>query len=250
MAGKFEGDTDPTPVVGPVDTVRERRSRRPWLVVAGSAVAVAAALAGGLVLVNRAEGPAYVSTLAASTASVTSPPTSVATSSAAPSSSAADGVPATPATIVYRLQQLLPAGRTSGFARVSDGSLFAQLYLDQGHGPGMLRMSIFRSSRGPNCLAGQSCQRLPNGDIVDISRLPANCIQSLIVEVYRPNGFGVQLNVSTCLQWNGSTNPAGGPALTQDQAVTIAEDPSWGLTMSSALVTAAQQKFPNLPLFS
>lgn len=227
--------TGPTDVIRPVDTVYEgRRSHRPWLVAVVSAAAVAGMLVGGLTLANRA--PAGASPLPAVAAAA-------ALSATEPQS------PTTAAAIVYRLQQLLPAGQTSGFA---GSPMLGQIYLDQGHGPGMVRLSIAtgvhpRSNCTPSSGTQISCEHLSDGSQAVVVRNPRNCVQSLSVDVIHPNGVAVQASVASCLAWNGTTNPAGRPALTQDEAIRIADDPSWGPTMSSALVAAAAQKFPNLP---
>jgi hypothetical protein len=164
---------------------------------------------------------------------------------------------ATAATIDYRLQQILPAGRTSGFAHATDDPVFAQINLDQGHGPSMMRMSLTPGgSPGSNwCKPKKAdgltddCVTLPNGTIASITRNPGNCIEAMTVDVDHGNGTNVMLMVATCGAWNGKENPPCAPALTEAQAIKVAADPSWGLAMDSALVAAAQRKFPHLGTF-
>jgi hypothetical protein len=116
----------------------------------------------------------------------------------------------------------------------------------------MVRLEVAPQTVGdvPDCTSTADdrvvCERLPDGALAVVDYNVGNCIQSMVVSIDHPNGSMVQLSVGTCLAWNGTANPPGGPALTQDQAVKIADDPSWGLTMSAALVAAAQRKFPHL----
>ncbi|HEY3751037.1 MAG TPA: hypothetical protein VGL80_17755 [Pseudonocardiaceae bacterium] len=212
------------------------KQRRQWLTVGVAAVAVAGALVGGLALTNHAPAQA------------TAKPVSIAVAAqqaAKPKAKQAAGptLPATAAAIVYRLTQLLPAGTTSGYGRASDGSLFGQIDLDRGHGSGMLRLNI--SNRIDSAKTAQS-----DRPTVTVTRIPGNCIQSLVVNVVRSDGVDVQLNVATCLAWNGHANPPGPAPLTEQEAIKIATDPSWGTRMDAGLVTAAAQRFPNLPTFS
>jgi hypothetical protein len=261
---------NPMSAIGPVELVHNsgRSRRRQRLTVTISAVAVAGALVGGLVLANHAPSAAQPGTANALVAAAAKAPATTTVKApatqarATPVRSVVIPQPAgpkstaTPAAIVYRLQQLLPAGRTSGFGRSSDGALFGQISLDKGHGPSMMRMNI--GTGGPltpeGCKSGSdftvTCLILPSGAAVQVTRISDNCIQSLVVAVDHGNGVVVQLDVATCGQWNGKTNPPCDLALTQAQAIAIAADPSWGLQMDSALVTAAHQRFGHLPTFS
>jgi hypothetical protein len=220
-----------------------RRARRPWLLAGGCGAVVVASLAGGLAMgANHAPSPPRHPKLAAAT-----PTWAPVTTGPMPNS------PVTPAAVIYRLQQLLPSGGTSGFAGGDvDGSVTGQLYFDQGQGPGMVRVAVTPSSGGDDCTSPSSdaqttCEHLADGNEAAVERISDNCIQSLVVTVDHRDGAAVQLSVASCLAWNGTTNPPGGPALTPAQAVQIADDPSWGLTMSSGLVATAGQQFPDLP---
>jgi hypothetical protein len=258
---------DPISAVGPVELVQDRgRSRRgrQRLTVTISAVAVVGALVGGLILANHspsskspglvaAAAPSGKAPLVKAPAAPAKAPT--ARSAVIPQPAGAKSA-ATPAAIIYRLQQLLPAGKTSGFGKASDGSLFGQISLDTGHGPAMMRLDI--GTGGPltanSCKSAPhltaTCSTLPNGAKVVVTKISDNCIQSLVADVDHGNGVTVQLNVATCGAWNGTTNPPSELALTESQAIAIAADPSWGLKMDSALVTAAQHRFAHLPTFS
>src|SRR5262245_31158129 len=109
---------NPEPTGLPVETVpAEHGPRRRWLVVVVSAVAVAAALVGGLTLVNRPANNQPVLAAAAAPAKAKAPAKAAVKSLS----------PTTDAAIVYRMQQLLPAGKTSGYAAsVDPNQLFGQ----------------------------------------------------------------------------------------------------------------------------
>ena len=231
-------------------------TRRQWLTTGVTAVAVAGVLVAVLAVVHHGSGTATTPSVAAADQASQQHvlKAAAATTTTAPVSKS----PATAATVVYRLTQLLPAGQTSGYAAASDNSEFGQIYLDRGHGTGMLRLDVYQKQPGQKqaCEPSSSsdiqtaCRKLPDGSTVTITRIPDNCIQSLVVNVDHADGVGVQLNVGTCLAWNGHENPAGVEALTQDEAIRIADDPSWGVTMDSATVAAGAQEFPHLPTFS
>jgi hypothetical protein len=226
-------------------------SGRQWLTIGLSAVAVAGALVGGLTLAHHTpstRAPSLAAAVAQPARATTLPPTTEPLASSGPQS------PTTSAAILYRLRQLLPAGRTSGFE--AEGGTFAQLHLDRGHGPGMLRLDIGTDlpQHRTGCPASTAditttCSPQPGGATLIVSRIPGNCVQSLVVEEDHGDGVDVQLNVATCLAYNGRTNPTSPSALTEAEAARIVEDPSWGPTMNSALVAAAAQRFPHLPSF-
>lgn len=231
-----------------------RNAQPQWLTIGITSVAVAAVLVGVLAIARP--GTAAVATAGQQHVLQAAPATTAPRHDTVISQPAGPKSPTTAAAIVYRLTQLLPAGRTSGYA--GSGSLFGQIFLDRGQGTGMLRLDISKDTRivPPKCIASsspdisQECRTLPNGAHVTIIRIPGNCIQSLVVDVDHGDGVGVQLNVATCLAWNGHENPPGVEALTEAEAIQIAADPSWGVTMDSALVATGAQRFPHLPTFS
>lgn len=257
-----------TDMIEPVETAAAvpGAARRRVLPIAISAVVAAGALIGGTFVLNGNHMPTPTQGGAVAAGAHVVPTTAPATTSKAVATTA--GIPqptgpkstTTPAAIIYRLQQLLPAGQTSGFGKSVDGAIFGQIYLNQGHGPAMLRMEITQQKSDyvdPDpvdpCKSGKgyttTCTTF-NGAQVVITRIPDNCIQSLVVDVDHGDGVDVQLNVSTCLAWDGHENKPTGSALNVDQAVKIAADPSWGVRMDSGLVAAAAQKFPHLATFS
>lgn len=147
---------------------------------------------------------------------------------------------ATSGAMLELLTRLLPAGRTSDYATATGGDLHVQLYLDSGKGPGMIRVSM--GAAVPPGYGGDLAQ-------VTIDHLAGNCIQSTVVGAYRPDGTIVQVDVATCLAWDGKQNKPARAALTTDQAVKVAVDPRWGMTMDADLVTKGAKRFPRLPEF-
>lgn len=248
MAGSFHQVNGGDPAaVQRRNRAAARRRARPWWLAGGCGAVVLASLAGGLAVgANHAPTLTHQPGLAA--ADEASTPTWAQVTTAAPRPAAP--LPVTPAAIIYRLQQLLPAGKASDFSGSTQDGVAGQLYLDRGQGPGMLRLDVAPPSGDSGCTSSGdtqvTCERLADGDTAVVERISDNCVQSLIVTVDHANGAQVQLAVGTCLAWNGTTNPPGGPALTASQAVRIADDPSWGLDMSATLVAAAQQQFPDL----
>ena len=246
MAGSFHqaNGSDPAAKAGRM----RGRQRRPWFLAGACAAVVIAGLAGGLAVGANHQPQSAPKLAAASTP--TWAPVSVGPSAVAALPRTAAQSPVTPSAVVYRLQQLLPAGRTSAFAGSGQDGVTGQVYLDRGQGPGMVRLEVTtQSADGPDCATSDgivvTCEHLADGDTAIVQHVPSNCVQSLQVVVDHPGGARVLLTVATCLAWNGTTNPPSAPALTQDEAVRIADDPGWGLTMNAALVAAAQQKFPN-----
>jgi hypothetical protein len=149
-------------------------------------------------------------------------------------------VPVTQAAMLVLLTELLPEGTTSDVAKVVDGKMYVQVYLDDGTGPGMLRLSLYRSQE-------------PSGsDRVAVSsqRTPDNCIQDLTVTGVHPDGTAVSLSVSRCLAWDGTRNQPSRAAVSLKQATEIVSDPRWGLTVDPALVSEGAERFPDLPTFS
>jgi hypothetical protein len=148
---------------------------------------------------------------------------------------------ATSAAMLELLTRLLPAGRTSDYGVATGDDLHVQLYLDRGRGPGMIRVSMSRGA--PPAGYGSDMAQLT------IDHLADNCIQSTVVDAFRPDGTIVQVDVATCLAWDGKQNKPAGPALTAQQAAAIAVDPRWGMTMDADLVVTGAKRFPSLPEF-
>ncbi len=157
---------------------------------------------------------------------------------------------ATLAALAARLQALLPGATFKNFTPMyGDGiPLDLQFYLDRGDGPGMVRIQIRTRSQLDPCGtdAELTCSVETGGVHVRVIGDPSNCIETSEVAVDHGNGVVVTIYISTCLQWNGRTNPPCPPALTTAGAIAVAADPAWGPLMDAALVTFADAKYPYL----
>lgn len=56
------------------------------------------------------------------------------------------------------------------------------------------------------------------------------CVEALAIDVDHGGGTAVQIDVPTCLAWNGRTNPPTHMAITAAQAEQIAANPAWGVS--------------------
>lgn len=273
------GDERPPPlgdVVGAAlrDGRRIRRRRR--LATAGSAGAVFVIAAVAAVAVASAPGrppalPVAVAPAGSPSASVPpsaspSPPRSALPPGSVPSAAIAPVVDppartvtvrsgtqraegmqkkATSAAMLHLLTTLLPPGRTSHYGVAADNDLHVQLYYDAGYGPSMLRLTVGRApARGP---------RPERGSIADVTvaYVPGNCVQDTVVSAAWPDGTTVQLDLATCLAYDGVRNPPAKPQLSEAEAVLIVSDARWGVTMDADLVRLGAQQFPDrLPVFA
>ena len=146
---------------------------------------------------------------------------------------------ATSAAMLHLLTQLLPPGRTTHLGVAAQDDLQVQLYLDDGSGPGMVRVGV--ENAGP--IAGEPTRAETVS--VTIRHMPDNCLQGTVVDAAWPDGTLVRVDVASCLDQAG---PPTLPALTVDQAVRVAADPRWGVTMDAALVAEGAKQFPTLPV--
>jgi hypothetical protein len=143
--------------------------------------------------------------------------------------------------MLHLLTLLLPPGRTSHYAVAPADDLRVQLYLDGGDGPASVRVEL-----GKITPYGEEMPR--DGTVaVKIQHMPDNCAQGTIVDARRADGLAVHVEVTDCLP--PERRPAG-HALTVDQAVRIATDPRWGLTMDAGLVAAGERRFARTPALS
>jgi hypothetical protein len=224
------------------DGRRIRRVRRFGVIGTGIAVAgvvaVAVAFAGPFAMSGTGHAPAV---------QAAAPPAAAVDGKAVDGKAAeakavkAKAVKATPAAVLELLTRLAPLGPQSGFAQATD-QLGAQLYVDRGQGPAMVRVFVSKEGRAHG----------PRGDkpTFTVSRLPDNCIQDLVVNARWTDGTMVQVDGATCLAWDGKQNKPTLPLLNPAEAIRIATDPHWGVTMDPDLVAAGAKHFPDLPTFS
>jgi hypothetical protein len=200
---------------------RLRRARTARRLGAGAAALVvfAVLIAVG---VTRMSGPATV-VAGTSPGPISSPPR----------------VPATSASVLELLTRLLPPGTTSGYARAADNPLHVQLMIDRGEGPAMVRVSVFHSSSG----CSSNCRPAGGGAVATVGEIPDNCIQRWRVTVYHDNGDAIAFDLSSCLEWNGTTNPPSPRALSDAEAIAIGANAGFGTTMPADLVAAGTQHF-------
>jgi len=236
---------------------RIRRNRRVGTFGAGLAAAgiVAAAAIGfagrGVTPAPRPGMPAAAALSPGSVPPVAATPTAAAatrTLTVLSGTQRAGGIQmkATSAAMLRLLATLLPAGRTSHYAVAADDHLHVQLYLDDGAGPGMVRVSVSR----PPAATGRPPTRGATATVT-VTHIPENCVQDTVVDAAWPDGTVVQVDVATCLAWDGVRNPPARRALTEAQAVRIAADPRWGVTMDRQLIVLGAQQFPGrLPVFA
>jgi hypothetical protein len=180
-----------------------------------------------------------------------------------PSGSPADYIPQPPgpkarttaAAVLDELLRLLPAGATSDYAIYRDrNQTGAQVDLDGARGLGMIRIFLYRDKTPPSCTPyalsniSQICSMLPGGAPVTTTRIPGNCIERISIVIGHGHDTGVQIDVASCLAWNGQTNPAAHLAITAAQARKIAANPAWGARrMDAAVVKDGARRFADLP---
>ena len=161
--------------------------------------------------------------------------------------------PTSSAAVLAELLKLLPPGTTSNYSFF--GGLGAQTYLDGASGLGMIRLSLFQGSLNPGACASavpsdmtRTCGTLPGGATVLTTRISDNCIEPLVIDVDHGDGTVVEIDVATCLTWNGHSNPPTQMAITAAQALQIAANPAWGAAqMDAAVVRDGDSRFAGLP---
>ncbi|HUN36675.1 MAG TPA: hypothetical protein VMU95_32165 [Trebonia sp.] len=251
-----------------------RRARRARTAKIASTVLVAAGLAGAVVAVavpkatgshpaasdrtavSKSAGPVDQTRTAPAGSASTVPAAAILTTVNSPVAyipqPAGPKAPTTSAAILGELLKLLPPGATSNYAFYGGG---AQTYLDGPSGVGMIRIFLFRGSLNPGACTGavpsdmtRTCTTLPTGATVLTTRISDNCVEPLAIDVDHGNGTVVQINVASCLAWNGTSNPPSPMAITAAQAEQIAANPAWGaLQMDAAVVHAAASRFAGIP---
>jgi hypothetical protein len=247
-----------------IDQGEHLRFRRRAGVVAGAAGAVVVLVAAFGLLLSVTDGGSsgsdrYAGQPAGSAAPASPVPSPLLVKDgltfAVPAASAGPTVLATWAASLELLDRLLPGthtGQAWGEGEATPGSTFVQTYVDKGQGPGMLRLGVAAYGGGALdvCGIGQRCYEVPGVGRVAIDELPENCVQSKVVSLFRADGVYLQLNLGTCLAWDGARNPEGRMALTEQEAIDVVLDPRWGVRMPSELASIGAARFGSAPKIS
>ncbi|MDH6577397.1 hypothetical protein [Kitasatospora sp. MAP5-34] len=251
---------DPPPLGDLVGTAvrqgRRVRRIRTLATVGGSAMAVAAiATLLAVTLGGPAGGqrPTRLGAAAAPAAPTTRVPAASSTPASTPSApaptvtAAEASVRTTGPALLAALLKALPRTETfDHFAATSGESPAAQTFLTDGRGTGMLRVFLGTATDQVPCRLPDECFTDSRGQQVRVSHLADNCVESTYVSVEHPDGTAVTLLVSTCLSWNGRQNQPGIAALTVEQAVAIAGDPSISNQMAAGFVQQANDRYRGL----
>jgi hypothetical protein len=252
-----------------------RRARRARTAKIASAVLVAAGLVGGVAVavptiagghsvatdrgeVAKSASPARPGTQTAPTGDAqTVPAPVILTAARSPASyirqPAGPKAATSSAAILDELLKLLPPGATSNDAFF--GGLGAQTYLDGANGLGMIRIILYKGTLNRDACTSavpsdmtRTCSTLPGGATVLTTKISDNCIEPLVIDVDHGDGTVVEIDVATCLVWNGHSNPPAHMAITAAQALQIARNPAWGAgQMDDALVRDANSRFAGIP---
>jgi hypothetical protein len=223
---------------------RVRRNRRLAAAGAGAAVLIVAAVVGfgpgpQLPSLPSALPPGSVPSIAAGPAAAV--PTRTVT--VRNGTQRAEGMQkkATSAAMLHLLTTLLPPGRTSHYAVAANNDLNVQLYYDAGYGPSMLRLQLAEKPTG---------RKHGSTATVTVSHVPDNCVQDTDVTATWPDGTLVQLDIASCLAFDGRSNPPAKAQLSEAEAAIVVSDARWGVTMDADLVEQGAKAFPGaLPVF-
>jgi hypothetical protein len=229
----------PEPPLGTLvqDSLRQGKRMRATRRIYGATV-LATGLAFAAVVAVQADSPTTADLTAAASGSAATPGADL------PAGTPSGRTGATPEGLLEILLQDLPDGPTSHYARASDGGLHVQAFLYDQSGPGMVRIRVLD---GPDVLpaqmvTGRTSWKLENGNTATVSTLPEDCTRSLHVDVQRPNGITVAVDVGTCLAWDGFLLGQGRITLTPQQAVEIADDSRLSVRMTKKLIESGAKR--------
>jgi hypothetical protein len=157
-------------------------------------------------------------------------------------------LPATAAAIAYELERQLPSGvRLLAAYQYEKDPSAAAVYLDRGSGTGLVQLTIDSYPPTSQTCRTSSCRTGADGAVTAIAASTGSCLENTVVQRFRPDRVHVTVFVATCLMWDGQRYPPGRSTLTVDEAVALAADPHWGVSMDSRLVAEAAQRYPSLP---
>ena len=227
---------------------RGRRSRVPR--------SPAAATGGGKWgAVVKSGGPTRPGTLTPPRRRARSPAAAILTTVTSPAPYIPQPGPKAPTDSAAVLDELLKFCRRGSRAITPTTVSVRRPILDGASGLGMIRLSLFKGSLNPDACTTAvpsdmtgTCSTLPSGANVLTTRISDNCIEPLVIDVDHGDGTVAEIDVATCLVWNGHSNPPTHMAITAAQALQIAANPAWGaVQMDAALVHEAASRFADLP---
>ncbi|MFI5530911.1 hypothetical protein ACIA8O_20460 [Kitasatospora sp. NPDC051853] len=238
---------DLTPA-GP-DSHWSRRSRRGRVV--GGVVAAALTVAGLAALLGGHLRPADSAGGTDDTVRLAAAAGPTASAGASPDTGL---VPVTGRALLGQLLDALPpsvptSGHAAETAYVDEDSreTVAQVYLTTPRGTGMVRAFVGYASPDKVCTAQTSCRVDDRGNKYTVSHMADNCVQDTVIWMVHPDGTGIQLNLATCLAWDGTGNKKGVLPMTEEEAVRLAGDPGIRRMITPAARDAAQTRFPQVP---
>ncbi|WP_035842026.1 hypothetical protein [Kitasatospora azatica] len=185
--------------------------------------------------------------------------------SATPSADPGPLVEASPAGLLAAVLNSLPDGVTTDHYAANpkrtlpDGSVLTpavRTFVNTPSGTGQIIVTAYKDDPDNplNCKPSpkgspfvDTCLQDAKGNLVQVETNSTNCIQATAITVRRADGVDVRIDIGSCLASDSGKNPPAVPALTQDQAVALADNPAIGLTMPKAFVEGADAKYPNLP---
>ncbi|MFF5077757.1 hypothetical protein ACFY36_11940 [Actinoplanes sp. NPDC000266] len=151
---------------------------------------------------------------------------------------------ATPEAMVYLLTELLPSTLTRDYSVAASGDLSVRAYLNDGLGPRMVQVRVWRTDVAPPRPArGQTAK-------VTIVSTPGDCERGDVVTAGWPDGTLVQIDLASCAAGGGAGRPPAPPVLDPDIAAKVAADGRWGVLMDESLVTLGDKVYPGLPVFA
>ncbi|MDR7277980.1 hypothetical protein [Catenuloplanes atrovinosus] len=173
------------------------------------------------------------------------------------SPSQADLAPATAGAVLQLLTELVPEGRTGGWAYqpildAEDGGAYVQLYLDRGLGFGMLRLYVGATEPVTDgfdekiCQDAMSCAYLTGTGLLVVEDSADDCTRRQVVSLYRADGVQVRLQLADCLMFNGREHPPGEVALSLQEAVTVVVNPVWSTRVPLEVVKTGDRTFEKL----
>nr|MDT0656565.1 hypothetical protein [Micromonospora sp. DSM 115978] len=135
------------------------------------------------------------------------PPAATPTATAArPGRIFTNPIPVRPAGVLALLTQLLPAGRTDGYAATETrlqnlAAVRVQVQLDRGAGPATIQLWLHQGEvpgADPPCPAWQRCYRVPGGGQLAVTDNADDCRYHRTVTLHRPDGVVISAVLAGC----------------------------------------------------